>query len=99
MKGLGTLRAMQACCNRDFGSDNSEHKRAAVQGLGAVGHNVVEQLHVEGAADGGHGYRPRQGGGDGPRIWVEQVEPEAIYYVDRDISVPVPWAKSSTTKP
>ncbi len=49
MTALGTLRAMQACCNRVFGSDSLEDKRIAVQGLGAVGHNVVEQLHAAGA--------------------------------------------------
>jgi leucine dehydrogenase len=45
MTALGTIRAMQACCNRVYGSDSLEGKQVAVQGLGAVGHNMVEQLH------------------------------------------------------
>lgn len=49
MTALGTIRAMQACCNRIYGSDSLEGKKIAVQGLGAVGHNVVEQLHELGA--------------------------------------------------
>ena len=46
MTAFGTIRAMQACCNRVYESDHIEGKRVAVQGLGAVGHNVVEQLHA-----------------------------------------------------
>jgi leucine dehydrogenase len=49
LTALGTIRAMQACCNRVYGSDSMEGKQVAVQGLGAVGRNVVEQLHELGA--------------------------------------------------
>lgn len=49
MTAYGTIRAMQACCNRVYGSDSLEGKQVAVQGLGAVGHNMVEQLHELGA--------------------------------------------------
>ena len=56
LTALGTLRAMQACCNRVFGSDSLEDKRVAVQGLGAVGHNVVEQLQAAGARMVVYGY-------------------------------------------
>jgi len=49
MTAFGTIRAMQACCSRVYGSDSLEGKRVAVQGLGAVGHNVVGQLHELGA--------------------------------------------------
>jgi leucine dehydrogenase len=45
MTAYSTIRAMQACCNRLFGADSLEGKTVAVQGLGAVGHNVVKQLH------------------------------------------------------
>jgi leucine dehydrogenase len=49
MTAFGTIRAMQACCNRVYGSTSLEGKMIAVQGLGAVGHNVVEQLRKLGA--------------------------------------------------
>ncbi len=49
MTAFGTIRAMQACCNRVYGSDSLVGKKVAVQGLGAVGHNVVAQLHELGA--------------------------------------------------
>ncbi|RLB27551.1 MAG: hypothetical protein DRG87_11180 [Deltaproteobacteria bacterium] len=49
MTAFGTIRAMEACCRRVYGSDSIEGKRVAVQGLGAVGHNIVGQLHERGA--------------------------------------------------
>jgi leucine dehydrogenase len=49
MTAFGTIRAMQACCSRIYGSDRLEGKRVAVQGLGAVGHNIVGQLCELGA--------------------------------------------------
>jgi leucine dehydrogenase len=49
MTAYGTIRAMQACCKRVYGSDSLKGKQVAVQGLGAVGHNMVEQLHELGA--------------------------------------------------
>jgi leucine dehydrogenase len=49
MTAYGTIRAMQACCKKVYGSDSLEGKQVAVQGLGAVGHNMVEQLHELGA--------------------------------------------------
>ncbi|MBU1398550.1 MAG: Glu/Leu/Phe/Val dehydrogenase dimerization domain-containing protein [Pseudomonadota bacterium] len=49
MTAYSTIRAMQACCNHVYGSDNLEGKTISVQGLGAVGHNVVSQLHELGA--------------------------------------------------
>ena len=45
MTAFGVIRAMQACCDRVYGSDSLKDKIITVQGLGAVGHNVVEQLH------------------------------------------------------
>ena len=49
MTAFGTIRAMQACCKRVYGTDSLEGKKIAVQGLGAVGHNVVEMMHDLGA--------------------------------------------------
>lgn len=46
---FGVIRAMQACCKMAYGSDDLKGKTVTVQGLGAVGYNVVEQLHELGA--------------------------------------------------
>ena len=44
MTAFGTIQAMRACAREVWGSDSLENKRVAVQGLGAVGTNVVKQL-------------------------------------------------------
>ena len=93
MTALGTLRAMQACCNRVFGADSLEDKRVAVQGLGAVGHNVVEQLHAAGAQMVVTDIDPAKVAAMASRYRVEQVEPEAIYDVDCDIFCPCALGK------
>jgi leucine dehydrogenase len=88
MTAFGTIRAMQACCNRIYGSDSLEEKRIAIQGLGAVGHNVVEQLHKVGAKlvvtdiDSGKVEVMVS------RFGAEEVTPDAIYDVDCDIFCP-----------
>ncbi len=93
MTALGTLRAMQACCNRVYGSDSLKNKRVAVQGLGAVGHNVVEQLQAEGAQMVVTDIDPAKVAAVVSRNGTEQVEPEAIYDVDCDIFCPCALGK------
>ena len=93
MTALGTLRAMQACCKRVFGSDSLKDKRVAVQGLGAVGHNVVEQLHAAGARMVVTDIDPSRAADLASRYGVEQVEPETIYDVDCDIFCPCALGK------
>jgi leucine dehydrogenase len=93
MTALGTLRAMQSCCNRVFGSDSLEDKRVAVQGLGAVGHNVVEQLHAEGARMVVTDIDRAKSAAMASRYGVEQVEPETIYDVDCNIFCPCALGK------
>ena len=88
MTAFGTIRAMQACCNRVYGSTSLEGKTVAVQGLGAVGHNVVGQLQELGAkmivtdidSDKVQAMVSQYG--------VETVEPNAIYDVDCQIFCP-----------
>jgi len=46
---LGVLRSMQACVNFVYGSDDLSGKVVAIQGLGAVGYSLAEQLHEKGA--------------------------------------------------
>ncbi|HEY4255343.1 MAG TPA: Glu/Leu/Phe/Val dehydrogenase dimerization domain-containing protein [Chlamydiales bacterium] len=45
----GTFRGIQATVKKLFGSDSLEGKTVAVQGLGNVGHNLVEYLFWAGA--------------------------------------------------
>jgi leucine dehydrogenase len=93
MTALGTLRAMQACCKRAYGSDSLEGKRVAVQGLGAVGHNVVKQLQAEGAQIVVADIDPAKVAGVVSRYAVEQVTPEAIYDIECDIFCPCALGK------
>ena len=93
MTALGTLRAMQACCNRVYGSDSLKDKRVAVQGLGAVGHNIVEQLQAEGAQLVVTDIDPAKVAAVVSRYGVEPVEPEAIYDVAGDIFCPCALGK------
>lgn len=88
MTAFGTIRSMQACCKRYFGSDSLEGKRVAVQGLGAVGHNMISQLIELGA-------RPVITDIDYEKIVavaaqfnVESVAPHDIYDVECDIFSP-----------
>jgi leucine dehydrogenase len=88
MTAFGVIRAMQACCKRVFGSDNLEGKRVAVQGLGAVGHNIVGQLSELRAkmvvTDIDRGKVEAMVVKHG----VDKVDPDAIYDVDCDIFCP-----------
>jgi leucine dehydrogenase len=93
MTALGTLRAMQACCKRVYGSDSLKNKRVAVQGLGAVGHNVVEQLEAEGARVVVTDIDSAKVAMMVSRHAVEQVKPEAIYDIDCDIFCPCALGK------
>jgi len=93
MTAFGTLRAMQSCCKQVFGSDSLKDKRVAVQGLGAVGHNVVEQLHAESAQMVVTDIDAPKATAIASRYGVEQVEPETIYDVDCDIFCPCALGK------
>ena len=93
MTALGTLRAMQACCQRVYGSDSLEGKRVAVQGLGAVGHNVVDQLHAAGARMVVADIDSSKAAAVAARYGVEQVQPDAVYDVDCDIFCPCALGK------
>jgi leucine dehydrogenase len=84
---------MQACCNRVYGSDSLADKRIAVQGLGAVGHNVVEQLQDAGARMVVTDIDASKVAAMVSQYGVEQAEPEAIYDVDCDIFCPCALGK------
>ena len=88
MTALGTIRSMQACCNRVYGSDSLVGKRITVQGLGAVGHNVVAQLHELGAKIIVADIDPHKVDVMVEKYGVDKVDPESIYDVDCDIFCP-----------
>jgi len=88
MTAFGTIRSMQACCNRVYGSTSLEGKRVAIQGLGAVGHNVVSQLHELGAILVVTDIDPDKVDAMIDKYGVEAVDPEAIYDVGCDIFCP-----------
>ncbi len=88
MTAYGSIRALQACANRVWGSDSLEGKKVAVQGLGNVGSSLVEQLHGLGAETIVTDIDPEK-----VRAMVDQfgstpVEPEGIYDAECDIYAP-----------
>jgi leucine dehydrogenase len=93
MTAYGTIRAMQACCKRVYGSDDLAGKRVAVQGLGAVGHNVVEQLHKLGARLTVTDIDPAKVKTITARCDAAPVDVGAIYDVDCDIFCPCALGK------
>ena len=88
MTAFGTIRAMEACCRRVYGSDSLDGKRVAVQGLGAVGHNVVGQLHERGAVLVITDIDTEKVNAVAAKYGADKVNPEAIYDVDCDIFCP-----------
>lgn len=88
MTAFGVIRAMQACCKKVYNSDNLKKKKIAVQGVGAVGYNIVKQLHELGAtvvvADIDH----EKADTVASQFKLEKVDPKNIYGVDCDIFCP-----------
>jgi leucine dehydrogenase len=88
MTAFGVIWAMQACCKRVYGSGSAEGKTVTVQGLGAVGHNVVEQLHEHGAKMVVTDIDSHKVDAMVNKYGVDKVDPETIYDVDCDIFCP-----------
>jgi leucine dehydrogenase len=88
MTAFGTIRAMEACCRRVYGSESLEGKRVAVQGLGAVGHNIVGQLLERGAVVAITDIDTEKVEAMVAKYGIETVNPEAIYDLDCDIFCP-----------
>ena len=93
MTALGTIRALQACCERVFGSDSLEGKQVAVQGLGAVGHNIVAQLHEHGARVVVADIDPQKVKAVTAEFEIDAVAAEAIYDVACDVFCPCALGK------
>jgi leucine dehydrogenase len=88
MTAFGVIRAMQACCKRIYGSDSLKGKIIAVQGLGAVGHNVVEQLHALEAKMVVADIDEAKVKAMVHDYGVEKVDPDVIYDVECEIFCP-----------
>jgi leucine dehydrogenase len=93
MTAYGTIRAMQACCKKIYGSDSLEGKHVTVQGLGAVGHNIVEQLTELGAKLTVTDIDPAKVEAMTARFGAGAVAAGAIYDVDCDIFCPCALGK------
>ena len=88
MTAFGVIRAMEACCKRVYGSEKIERKKVAVQGIGAVGRNMVEQLKEHGAQIIVTDLDLEKIDAIVAKYGVEKVEPEAIYDLECDIFCP-----------
>ena len=88
MTAFGVIRAMQACSKRIHGSDSLRGKTVTVQGLGAVGHNVVEQLQELGTRLVVTDIDSKKVEAMVRRFQLEKVEPNRIYDVECDIFCP-----------
>lgn len=88
MTAFGVIRAMQTCCKRVYGDDNLEEKKVAIQGLGAVGHNVVGQLHDLGAKLVVSDIDLEKINAMMAMYRVETTDPNAIYDAECDIFCP-----------
>jgi leucine dehydrogenase len=93
MTAFGTIRAMQACCRRVYGSNSLEGKQVAVQGLGAVGHNIIEQLHELGARLVVADIDPEKVDAMAAKYRVATASPEEIFDADCDIFCPCALGK------
>lgn len=88
MTAFGTIQAMRACAREVFGTDSLEERSVAVQGLGAVGYNVVKQLAELKArmiVTDIHAERVNRVLNEFP---VRAVPPEDIYSVEAEIYSP-----------
>jgi leucine dehydrogenase len=93
MTALGTIRAMQACCKRVFASDSLEGKTVAVQGLGAVGYNMVAQLHERGARLVVADIDPQKVEAVTSGFAIDSVAADAVYDVQCDVFSPCALGK------
>lgn len=88
MTARGTIRAMQACCRRVYGATSLEEKTVAIQGLGAVGLNIVAQLEELGARLVICDIDTEKVEAVKEQHTAETVMPEDIYDVDCDVFCP-----------
>ncbi len=93
MTAFGTIRAMQACCNKVYGSDSLNGKKVAVQGLGAVGGHVIRQLSELEAHLVITDIDPQKLDSIASQFDVTIVDPDGICDVDCDVFCPCALGK------
>jgi len=86
--GLGVFTGMKACAKRVYGSDSLSGKQVSVQGLGHVGHNLVERLVKDGAEVYVTDIDDEKISAVVDEFGVEAVSTEEIYGLDVDIFSP-----------
>ncbi|HEX4601887.1 MAG TPA: Glu/Leu/Phe/Val dehydrogenase dimerization domain-containing protein [Gemmatimonadales bacterium] len=84
----GVYRGMKACAAYRCGSDSLVGKRVALQGCGAVGHQLARLLHAEGAGITCTDIDPARVRRVVEELGAAAVAPEAIYDVAADIFAP-----------
>ena len=88
MTAFGTIQAMRACAKEVFGTDNLEGRTISIQGLGAVGFNVVKQLSTLKTKMIATDIIPERVNRVVKEFGVRSVPPEEIYGLDVEIYSP-----------
>jgi len=88
MTAFGVIQAMRACCNEVYGDDELAGKRVAVQGLGAVGYELANQLTERGATVWGTDIDEEKLERVRGEFGVKEVDPKGIYDLECDIFAP-----------
>lgn len=85
---FGVLRAMKACCREVYGSESLKGRRVSLQGLGAVGAEMLKLLAEEGAQLTVADIDEAKVGWARRDMGVRAVAPEALYGEACDIFCP-----------
>jgi len=88
LTAFGVIQGMRACAKMVFGSDNLKGKVVTVQGVGAVGSSLVEQLAELGAHLIITDIDEEKTDALVDKLGVKKVDSEAIYDVECDIFSP-----------
>ncbi len=86
--GVGVIEGMKACLREAFGSDALAGRHIAVQGVGAVGIEVLAQAVEGGARVTATDIDAERLADAKARYGIATVEPEAIYDVECDVFSP-----------
>lgn len=85
---FGVIQGMRAAAKEVFGSDDLKDRRVAVQGLGAVGSSIVQQLHEMGAHLVVTDIDQNRANSVAEEYGITKVGSDEIYDVDCDIFCP-----------
>lgn len=88
LTAFGVIQGMRACAKAVFGSDELKGKVIAIQGVGAVGSSLVEQLADLGAHTVITDIDESKADVLADKFGAKRVDPEGIYDVECDIFAP-----------